>query len=275
MSAAVAEQELFAACQLIFGPELVVSREFLEYLQPAGMKSAYRKRAFETHPDTAAAQRCSTADIDAGLFMAVQEAYERLNWYLNEREKGFRFPLPSALHHGEGVRRPAAKRGFHNTAGERPGEKHTAGRPDPTVISPGKIYCGPLPSRRLLFGHFLYYAGHVPFRAIIDALVWQRNQRPRVGELACKSGLLSRSDVLQILKSREGLQLFGKTALSLGRLDEKQLGKLLQQQKILQPRFGEFFVKQSMMSREQLRMLLLKFYGHNAAFRQAGVREAS
>jgi hypothetical protein len=36
--------ELFQACETIFGPEVNVSIEFLEYLQPIGIKTAYRKR---------------------------------------------------------------------------------------------------------------------------------------------------------------------------------------------------------------------------------------
>ena len=45
--------ELFNACRTIFGSQVNVSTEFLRYLQPVGVKSAYKKRALETHPDRA------------------------------------------------------------------------------------------------------------------------------------------------------------------------------------------------------------------------------
>ena len=45
------EQQLFRSCEILFGSQVSISREFLEYLQPSGLQGAYRKRALETHPD--------------------------------------------------------------------------------------------------------------------------------------------------------------------------------------------------------------------------------
>ena len=56
MAGVAAEQELYRACRIIFGPDLTVSREFLEYIQSSGVKSAFRKKAMETHPDRLTAQ---------------------------------------------------------------------------------------------------------------------------------------------------------------------------------------------------------------------------
>ena len=45
--------EVSKACGILFGPQVEVSLDFLKYLEPSGLKSAYRKKALETHPDRA------------------------------------------------------------------------------------------------------------------------------------------------------------------------------------------------------------------------------
>ena len=46
----VTDAEVFRACRTLFGPELCLSHDFLNYLQPDGVRSAYRKRAKSVHP---------------------------------------------------------------------------------------------------------------------------------------------------------------------------------------------------------------------------------
>jgi len=41
---------LFSACRVLFGPQVEITLEFLNYLQESGVKDAYRRRARETHP---------------------------------------------------------------------------------------------------------------------------------------------------------------------------------------------------------------------------------
>ena len=54
-----------------------LSFEFLEYLQPIGIKTAYRKRALETHPDRAKVLGSFDRDLNTE-FIDVQQAYEKL-----------------------------------------------------------------------------------------------------------------------------------------------------------------------------------------------------
>ena len=53
LAAEVSRQDLFKACESLFGTDIDVSVEFLRYLKPAGVRAAYRKKAMETHPDRA------------------------------------------------------------------------------------------------------------------------------------------------------------------------------------------------------------------------------
>jgi hypothetical protein len=79
--------ELFQACETIFGPEVKVSIDFLEYLQPTGIKTAFRKRAFETHPDRAKALGSFAIDLNE-QFINVRKAYERLLSFVETKNEG-------------------------------------------------------------------------------------------------------------------------------------------------------------------------------------------
>ncbi len=286
MTAVVAEHQLYRACEILFGSELRLSREFLEYLQPAGVKSAFRRRARETHPDTAAAgdqeaqQRCSV------LFHDVKQAYEDLLAYLDAREKGYRLCGPGNNGHSRGPAWAAAEPGdgaTHRHRPERNGKGHAwsggSARRFRRAGEKGwqerlqRRYQGPMPQRPLLFGHFLYYAGEVSWRQVIQALVWQRQQRPRLGELGRRLGWLSEADILQVLDRRLPLRPFGEEAVRLGLLDEPRLRVLVWQQRRLQRRFGDYFVEHAILSGPRVETLAARHRQHN--LRYARTRQQS
>ena len=78
----VTETEVFRACRTLFGPELQLNREFLSYLQPAGVRSAYRKKAKVTHPDRFALSAGATRSRQKRLFQDLNQAHETVQIYL-------------------------------------------------------------------------------------------------------------------------------------------------------------------------------------------------
>ncbi|MBU4117172.1 MAG: J domain-containing protein [Proteobacteria bacterium] len=284
METVAAEKELFRYCEIIFGPELTISREFLDYLQHSGIKSAYRKRAMETHPDRAALENARGQHQRPGLFHAVQEAYENLITFLDAKEKGYCLPPP--VRQAQPRTQPQPRRqpppkpqkprqakpshttsGFHQQG--RTGTqtkancRSTSGQPS-VFWDTESLYQGPLPNRRLLLGHFLYYSGLINWRTIIQALIWQRTERPRLGEIGQRFGLLNEADVVHILRNRPILQPFGQTAMDLGLLSQPQLQMLVAHQKRLQKKFGEFFLEKELLEPSELRALLHQYQEHNA-----------
>lgn len=281
MTAVVVEQELFHACQVIFGDELRISRQFLEYIQMAGVKSAYRQRAKETHPDLLASQGKLAQNRGSQQFQAVQQAYKNLSVYLDAREKGFRLAVtaqPSSWQRSSSpvkkARRPTtaqadfcqkqARARQQNKESARPafhGPKCTRTRHTHNSTQEN-LFVGRLPDRPLLFGHFLYYSGLVSWQSIVKALVWQRCSRPRLGDIGRRFGWLSSEDIISLLKASDG-QPFGERAIADGLLTPRQVKTLLAFQRSQQRRIGEYFVGKKIFQKVRLEEVLVQYHAHN------------
>jgi len=233
------KEKLLQACEVLFGSHLAISASFLEYIQLSGVKSAYRNRVKETHPDVIARniERLPT-DID---FLLVRDSYEQLCHFLDQR----------------GVSsRPGSASPLYPRAGRMPHARH---HPQP---SQPKEYFS-LPARRMILGEFLHSLGYCAWSEITQALIWQRRSRPRFGEIACNFGLIDKQDVLTIFQSLQTGSRFGETAVRLGLLTQQQVQRLLRHQQIRQPKIGQFFLQNNLLSQEQLRDALWQLSKHN------------
>jgi len=256
MATVVAEEELYRSCRIIFGKDLKVSQEFLQYLQLSGIKKAYRKRALEIHPDKGGSQNLTLQQSMAHQFIDVHEAYKNLVSYLEARDKGLdlnTFSAAVAGHPGERGEKWSAP--FSPTENRRSstgktniyrfGNNNEKQRKSPlneVPLDPKSLYRGPMPNCPLLFGRYLYYSGIISLHTIGQALIWQRTQRPRLGEIGRRYGWLDEKDTMRILQYRRDRQLFGELALRLGILTREQLHLILLQQKKLHKRIGQYFV---------------------------------
>nr|MBF0223802.1 DnaJ domain-containing protein [Desulfobulbaceae bacterium] len=288
MAVVIVEHELMRSCQILFGSDKNITRSFLEYIQLSGIKSAYRKKAFETHPDVVASKQGQTDDQNGDLFQIVQQAYENLRCYLQAREQGFRFKSPARPIHTVHPQRPAPRNASHQSAAShKTAKKQWSGaQKNSSAHAETSAKCGgfkqthsnrytnsssqtvgaSIPSRQLLFGHYLYYSGIANWHTIVKAIVWQRTERPRVGEIAHKYGWLTNKDILTILKGRKLSDSFGKSAVAMGLLTEGQLRIILLQQKTLQKKFGQYFIHNKLLTPFELQRLVHRFYTHNTTF---------
>ena len=279
----VAEEELYRSCHLIFGKDLKVSRDFLKYLQLSGIKKAYRQKALELHPDRSCSQNQIVQQAKAAQFVDVHQAYEHLLAYLNERDTGTRGqsdsrhytrrqkngstpssskqPYPTRPRWGGKAPRKSAQSaygyGFQSTKGKS--KQSSLNIP----LDPETLYKGTMPKFPLLFGRYLYYSGIINLQIIGQALVWQRSQRPRLGEIGCRLGWLSRSDALRVLTQRKENQLFGESAMRLGLLTTEQVQHMMHQQKKLHKRFGQYFVEKNYWSPGTLKGFIVMHKEHN------------
>jgi hypothetical protein len=238
------KEKLLQACEVLFGSHLAISAPFLEYIQLSGVKSAYRDRVKETHPDVIAHNITSLpTDID---FLLVRDSYEQLCHFLDQR----------------GVSsRPGPNSRLNPKAGRT---THARQRPQP---SQDREYFS-LPARRMILGEFLHSLGYCAWSEITQALIWQRRSRPRFGEIACNFGWIEKQDILTIFQSLQTGSRFGETAVRLGLLTPHQVKRLLRHQQIRQPKIGQFFLQNNLLSPEQLRDALWQLSKHNFLARQ-------
>ncbi len=240
--AATPLQELYDACLVLFGPETTVSEEYLKYLRPSGLKSAYRKIALETHPDRAMALGKRTSELNA-RFTEVSIAYQKLNAAV--QADGILLADPPPDFRSSDVSEPPPKK-------QKRRRKHA-----------DHYFSGRRPKRHLLFGQFLFYSGLVSWKTYIQALLWQRRQRPLLGQIAMEWGMLTLTDIRKILAARKLGEKFGESAVRQGYLKAYNLLALLGKQRRLQSRLGEYFLQNGWLTDKQIEILLKMQKRHN------------
>jgi len=246
-------REIFEACRVLFGPGVQVSPEFLRYLHPVGLKSAFRRRALETHPDRARALGIVEKELQH-RFQTVRRAYDILETFLKTQKRVYAAPG-----HTQPFRRtaqPGKRPQPHGWAPPRPSGTRRRTRTD-------HFYQGGLPRRMLLFGQYLYYAGVISWRTLIDAITWQRLQRPRIGQIAMGWGLLTSRDIVRILTERTLNERFGECALRTGHITQFQHIALIGRQRKLQRPIGEYFVAHGHLSGGQVLHFVSRQRAHN------------
>jgi len=295
--------EVIRAGTVIFGPTFGVAAQAGGWR--GELKTAYRRRVLETHPDRAAVLGRSEAEL-LREFRAVSEAYELLAQLRagplpsirpppppyppphvarppSHGTRGHRSPppaRPSAPPRQQGQPPPAhaapppeaSRARSPGAAAPRPAEPRPAqtGTPRERVVPP---WAGAgLPRRRLKLAEFLYYSGRVSWQDFVAAIAWQRGQRPAVGRIAVDFGFLDRWEVAEILERRrlEGAarEPFGEFAVRRGYLTPFQLLALLGQQLRLQQPIGQYFVGRGLVEELDLDQARAVIFRHNA--RQAG-----
>jgi hypothetical protein len=229
--------DLERAFDLVFGANRPTSASGEGYRRE--VREAFRRRALETHPDRAQALGRSESSL-AEEFRRIFEAYELLS-----REEAP--PSPP---------RPVAQR-----------QRDQASRPPRDHLSRA-----PLPHRPLLFAEFLYYSGRASWRNLVEAVSWQRRQRPSIGRIAVEWGHLSDDEVREILDRRRRDRVeepFGEYARRQGFLSGGQLLALLGRQRRLQRRIGQFFVEIGIVGAQEIPSLDADLSRHNARWRRS------
>ncbi len=230
------------AGELLFGPGFELPRGLEGETWQREVREAWRRRALETHPDRAAALGRDEREL-AREFQALLEAYRTLCPSSDPPEEPRVRPPP-----------PAA-------------------RPPPRPVRPpvDHVHRGGLPRRPLLFAEYLYYSGRASWRNLVEAVAWQRRQRPPIGRIAVEWGHLDDAQVRAVLQARrrgDGAKPFGECARDMGLLTGAQLLALLGRQRRLQRRIGEYFVEAGLVGRREVPGLEAELVTHNARFRR-------
>jgi len=257
-----ASAQLLDACRLLF-PGTLVHPLFLEQLDLQHLKSAFRARAKEYHPDSC----IDLADSahHAEQFRLVTAAYEQLAAHL--QEKG-----ALMLRHSKPAGRPLTHSGFHPRSSTALRPRYN---PRQNARKQGEqYYHGPLPTFRVKTGLYLYYRSAVSYQDLVKAIIWQRAMRPPFGELACSWGWLTPYFVSVICSATDIPGSFGERALKLGLLNESQIRVILLHQRTLQSPIGRYFVENGIIAERELHNYLRELVQHNKSVQRVDGEEA-
>jgi hypothetical protein len=245
----VLDGDLSRACALIFGPGHAPPADLGAESWQRKLREAWHRRVLESHPDRAAVLGRDEAELQEE-FRSLAEAYRI---------------LARASRPGREDAPPAA----------RPPRRAPARPVRPPV---DHLHRGSVPRRPLLIAEFLYYAGRISWRNLVEAVAWQRGQRPSIGRIAVDWGHLSEEGVREVLAARRRAQdpgaPFGEHALRLGLLTSGQLLALLGRQRRLQRRIGEFFAERGILTAGEVAALERELSAHNARVRRPASRVA-
>jgi hypothetical protein len=245
LSAEVSKQDLFNACESLFGADIEVSIEFLRYLKPAGVKAAFRKRALETHPDRAIMLAGETDSLE-NRFKEINLAYQILKGFLTCPWK-YHLAEDGALYQ-------------RKNWSPKPAHKNTYD------VTRETKYHGRIPQRKLFIGQFLYYSGHISLTTLIKAIVWQRLQRPSIGALAVRWDWIDSRDVWDVIQERHKGEKFGECAVRRGHISKYKLVLLLDRQRMLQPKIGGYFIENDIIPSYKISKLVDDLKIHNKKF---------
>lgn len=158
------------AMAILFGEDFSCNEGTFQYLQPSGIKKAFRAKAMLYHPDHAATNQMEEKLI---AFHELQSAYQLL--------------MDLKL---QPANQNARTRSSVNA--EKPKQK------------PGEdfFYRGQkLPRVKLRLGEYLYYSGFISWKTLIDAIVEQRKGGNRLfGEYFIRKGMINRQNLNHFLQ---------------------------------------------------------------------------
>jgi hypothetical protein len=125
----------------------------------------------------------------------------------------------------------------------------------------------PLPRRRIRLAEFLYYSGRISWATMVEAIAWQRQQRPAVGRIAVDYGFLTPLEVMQVIERRHRAGAhdvpFGEFALRIGMITPFERLAMVGRQSRLQRPIGQFFVERGLLVEPEFDELRRQIVRHN------------
>lgn len=255
----ITESDLFEACRLLFGNGIQLSLDFFSYLQPSGAKSAYRRKVKETHPDLYGGVGAETQRSQTEQFQKLLASYEVICNFFELRESGLWTPSRSSSG-------PVCSSSPSNPVSRPEADSSNTSKQKSGRFTDSRFSTDYLPRRALQIGLYLYYRKCIDYRLLMDALLWQRRQRPNLGDIAQRWGWLEKRDVNFILGFRGRGRRFGEKAVGLDFITRRQLQTLLFYQRSQQKKLGQYFVEHAVLSHDEMELLAREQKEHNRRY---------
>lgn len=130
------------------------------------------------------------------------------------------------------------------------------------VVVQGEMFGEEKPAARVRFLEHLVRTGRISRDTMVDALRWQRRQRPSVGRLAVEAGFLTDDQVWEVLHERRRTQAFGERfvefACRKGYLSSEAAQAVVKKQEKMHRRIGEYFVERRLFDADAVAMFAVE-----------------
>jgi len=291
--------EILQAYKLLFALSYSPPAEKVKNLDLAVLKSAYKKMAMVNHPDRSRVLGIQK-NILEGRFKNINQAYDELCSFIeNGKELSGAKKVYTAGNYRAGSHTRKAYNARHNSKRSNtdrkaksrkkrtwPGYKRWTGRAGEqrqkknyqdgrkrtdeakqsfSQREKSSFNSTPfLPKDELLIGQYLFYSNMISLNSLIEAVHWQRNQRPSFGKIALEWNIITQDDIISILRNMRPREKFGHCAFRMGLINSFQYRAILARQQNAQKPIGEYFVKRGLISREELGVMLNQVKIHNS-----------
>ena len=247
---AFSNAQMAEACQTLFGIADERTQTPLNNLDKNQIRSAFKKKAFECHPDRSHTTGRSEAQL-ANEFLSIQAAYSLLTTWLSKKD--------SAANDDKVYSPPTCK--TKTPAYQKP--QKTSEAPNTQSADEDFFWEQKIPSTRLPIGQFLFYSGTISWKTLVKAIAWQRSQRPLFGKIALQWDLLNCDELSLLISRRKPDEKLGQTALRYGLLSHYQLVTILGHQKKIQTPIGQYFVNVGRLTKARFMSALREQERHN------------
>lgn len=193
--------------------------------------------------------RMLTADAGSSeSAAALDDAYDLLSSLLGERSLVVIMPVQDE------VARPRTTRLTPPGAIAAHAPQHRSVAPPASVKAAAPAEKTPEASRPL-FGRYLLAEGYITLSQLTAAILWQRAQRPPVGQIALDWRILTREQIAAILRQKSTAEMFCDHAVRVGWMSGFQRLAVLAKQRRLQKPIGTYFVERGILTQEQVDQL--------------------
>lgn len=223
--------EILDACKILFD-DYSENLNFLNILSVDFIKSRYRKKAMTYHPDLYFNYPKHIIEEKKINFIKINEAYNKLLKFVSKNNVQVIFSK------------------YKNS--------------NLNIHKNKKLT---LPNKALKFAEFLYYNNIITWNNLIKSLVWQKNNRSKIGEIALRWHYINKLELEYVLKLKQTFRKpIGQIMLKLHVINDFQLNILLYQQLKEQPKIGEYFLSNNLINERTIKKYLNLQSDHNKRF---------
>jgi curved DNA-binding protein CbpA len=202
------------------------------------LKKEYRKKAMQLHPDR--------ARITGNSEESVSEQFKLLNNAYNLVSNIFKSKKYISIPYSKPYYRSHKKKAYTHSPYNFYNKK-------PRII----------PKIKLRLCRYMYYKGLIDYRTIINAIIWQLQNRPKVGDIALKNNYITYEKIIEIIKNRKIGEKFCQAAVRLNFLQKHHVRYIFNIQKSYNKPIGQYFIEKKILTRNELNNILNELQNHN------------